>query len=1206
VLAAYKDVTPDALPPVLPPSRGIEHRIELLDGAVPRSFSLRRRNVRETEELRRQITELLKLGLIKPSHSPYGAPTLLVPKKDGSKRLVVDYRALNAVTKRSSYPLPLTGDLLDQTQGARWFSKIDLMTGFHQIRVAEGDREKTAFRTPFGHYEYNVMPMGLTNAPATFMQLMNDTFRDLLPSCVIVYLDDILIYSRTLEEHERHVSTVFERMRRERLYAKRSKCELFLSEVDFLGFRLGRDFVGTCADKVKEATEWPVPTKVADVRSFLGVIGFYRRFVRNFSRIAAPLNALTRKNAAFTWGSAEQTAFDALKAALRSQPVLRMADPSRPFVVATDASGFVIGAVLQQDFGEGLQPIEFMSKKMLDAETRYPTHEQEFLAIVCALSHWQHYLMGAKFSVWTDHQSLQYWSTQPRMSMRQARWNERLAAYGDFDIRYVQGSTNAVADGLSRRPDHEQDGAATADSNARSEEDDEEDLAAARADGRRTARQAALVIQQQRKANIEAATLTRPPAVDRPAPNAKEAIVMPTQRCTATTRAGNHCKQVTAKGQFCYNHMRTEAGLRVTKSTIAGAGMGLFAARPFAKGGKVAEYTGDTIDLSDPRVGGAYVLSTTGAKGIDAARTNSAYGRWANDPKGTRLASNSAFAVNRRNETACLRATKAIRTGSEILVPYGRAYWVHVDQLRKAGRKGGAQVNAIADGTAATDEKTKGWDVVAALRAAIADDEEYRAQMWHVREFGDEREARQGMLFYRDRICVPADEALRTRILLECHDTPTGGHLGRDKTTVAVKQRFYWRGIDAAIDAYVASCDECQRNKPSQERPMGTPMPLPAPASPWEQVTLDLITGLPPSSAGHTAIVVFVDKLSKMVHYSPTTDSVTAPQLAELFLRDVVRLHGFPRSLISDRDPRFTAHFWRSFWASVGTTLAMSTAYHPQSDGQTERANRTLETMLRSVVSFNQKDWHTHLPLAELAINSAVQASTGASPFSLVYGREAALPLDHALAPLRPEATQCPAAETVVADMRSRWERAQRAIERAGQRQAAGMAERMRTAAFAVGDEVLLSTQHLRLTNSKRRTAKFAEQFIGPFKVAAVVNTNAYTLDLPSTLQIHPTINIARLKRYTRSDDARFPGRPAAASRPPTVATTDNGAPVWEVAEVLARRYVRGKKQYLVSWEGYDRYEATWEPADHLGGAAELVEEFESGIRAQSQDGSRA
>jgi hypothetical protein len=458
------------------------------------------------------------------------------------------------------------------------------------------------------------------------------------------------------------------------------------------------------------------------------------------------------------------------------------------------------------------------------------------------------------------------------------------------------------------------------------------------------------------------------------------------------------------------------------------------------------------------------------------------------------------------------------------------------------------------------------------------------------------------MLFYRGRVCVPADEALRTRILLECHDTPTGGHLGRDKTTLAVKQRFYWKGIDAAVDAYVTSCDECQRNKPSQERPMGTPMPLPAPASPWEQVTLDLITSLPRSSAGHTAIVVFVDKLTKMVHYSPTTDEVTAPQLAALFLRDVVRLHGFPRSLVSDRDPRFTAHFWTTFWASVGTTLAMSTAYHPQSDGQTERANRTLETMLRSVVSFNQKDWHTHLPLAELAINTAVQASTGASPFSLVYGREAALPLDHALAPLGSGKAQCPAAETVVGDMKTRWERAQRAIEKAGSRQAAGMADRLRSAAFEVGDEVLLSTQHLRLLDSKKRTAKFAERFIGPFPVAAVVNANAYTLDLPSTLRIHPTINIERLKRYTRSDEARFPGRPAAATRPPPVAMVDNGAPMWEVESILASRYVKGKKQYLVSWVGYEKYEATWEPAGHLDGAAGLVEEFEAGIREQAPD----
>ena len=270
--------------------------------------------------------------------------------------------------------------------------------------------------------------------------------------------------------------------------------------------------------------------------------------------------------------------------------------------------------------------------------------------MVCALSHWRHYLTDARFTVLTDHQSLKYWSTQQRMSLRQARWNERLAAYGAFDIRYVQGSANAVADGLSRRPDHEQAGAAS--DAAPEHDDDDEQLAAARAGRRRPARQTAQQEQQEREANVQAATLNQPPAPDRPAPNAKGAIVMPTQRCTATTRLGKHCRQKTAKGQFCYNHMRMDGGLRVTKSTVPRADMGLFAARPFAKGDKVASYTGDTIDLSDDSDGGSYVLSLTRTTGIDAARTNAGYGRWANDPRGTGRPGNAAFAVNHRTHTA--------------------------------------------------------------------------------------------------------------------------------------------------------------------------------------------------------------------------------------------------------------------------------------------------------------------------------------------------------------------------------------------------------------------------------------------------------------------------------------------------------------------------------------------------------------------------
>ena len=378
----YRDAFPEELPPGLPPSREIDHKIELVAGAVPPSRPTFRMSATELAELKKQLEELIKSGFIRPSKSPFGAPILFVKKKDGTMRMCVDYRALNEITIKNKYPLPRVDELFDRLQGAQYFSKIDLRSGYHQIRIDDQDIPKTAFRTRYGHFEFLVLPFGLTNAPATFMHLMHETFRSYLDDFVIVFLDDILIYSKTLDDHERHVRKVLDILREQKLYAKESKCELFKEEVEFLGHIVGRSGIRMMEDKVKAVREWPTPTKATDVRSFLGTAGYYRRFIKDFSAIAASLTDLTKDYVKFNWNKEQQDAFDSLKSCIVKGPVLILPDPNLPFVVHTDASGFAIGAVLQQDQGKGLQPIAFLSKKMLDAETRYPVHEQELLAIM--------------------------------------------------------------------------------------------------------------------------------------------------------------------------------------------------------------------------------------------------------------------------------------------------------------------------------------------------------------------------------------------------------------------------------------------------------------------------------------------------------------------------------------------------------------------------------------------------------------------------------------------------------------------------------------------------------------------------------------------------------------------------------------------------------------------------------------------------------
>jgi hypothetical protein len=438
----YADVFPDELPG-MPPDRDIEFSIELQPRMAPISKRPYRMPPAELAELKKQLQELLDKGFIHPSTSPWGCPALFV-KKDESLRLCIDYRPLNAVTIKNKYPLPRIDVLFDQLVRAKVFSKIDLRSGYHQIKIRASDIPKTAFSTRYGLYEFLVMSFGLTNASAYFMYLMNSVFMPELDKFVVVFINDILVYSKNKEEHVGHLHVVLQHLREHHLYAELSKCDFWLKEIKFLGHTISQAGIAVDPNKVQEVMTWKPPTTVRQIRSFLGLAGYYRRFIPDFSQIAKPITELLKKEAKFVWGQKCKDAFHALRQHLTTAPVLAQPDSNKPFDVYCDASSTGLGCVLMQDN----RIIAYASRALRPHEQNYPTHDLELAAMVHALKMWRHYLMGTHCNIFTNHKSLKYIFTQADLNMRQRRWLELIKDY-DLEVHYHLGKANVVADALS-------------------------------------------------------------------------------------------------------------------------------------------------------------------------------------------------------------------------------------------------------------------------------------------------------------------------------------------------------------------------------------------------------------------------------------------------------------------------------------------------------------------------------------------------------------------------------------------------------------------------------------------------------------------------------------------------------------------------------------------------------------------------------------
>jgi hypothetical protein len=443
IMELFSDIFTE--PEGLPPHRSCDHKIPIKEGSNPpnmRPYRMPHKQKNIVEEL---VPKMLKNSEIRLSNSPYSSPAILVRKKDKTWRLCIDYRQLNALTIKNKYPIPVIEDLLDELQGTTIFSKLDLRSGYHQIRMNPADIAKTAFSTHLGHYEYLVMPFGLTNAPATFQQLMNNIFSAHLRKFVLVFFDDILIYSKSLAEHRHHLSQVLQILRLHQLKAKLSKCTFATASVDYLGHVLSGSGVATDPSKIEDITNWETPTTIKQLRQFLGLTGYYRRFIKGYASICRPLHDALKKNA-FHWSDEQHKAFLTLKTVMSTPPVLALPNFTLAFTLETDASGTGLGAVLMQ---QG-RPLAYFSKALGPKAATLSIYEKEALAILESLRKWRHYLLGNQLIIKTDQRSLKYLSSQRLLEGIQHKLMLKLLEF-DYAIEYKKGTDNTAADALSRK-----------------------------------------------------------------------------------------------------------------------------------------------------------------------------------------------------------------------------------------------------------------------------------------------------------------------------------------------------------------------------------------------------------------------------------------------------------------------------------------------------------------------------------------------------------------------------------------------------------------------------------------------------------------------------------------------------------------------------------------------------------------------------------
>jgi len=984
----------------LPPHRPYDLKFTLKPDAKLKVAPLYELSPDQFKCLKETIEKERAAGRIEASNSPYGSPTFFVPKKDGTYRMVVDYRHINSQTVPDAYPLPLIPQVLSQLAGSRYYSIFDLPGAYQLLRAAEGHEDYTSFRTALGMFKSKVLRDGLKNAPAVFQHFLNEIFAKLIGDGVVVYIDDVLCHAKTLERLREITREVFEIVRKWGLYLKASKSKFEQLSVKFLGFIVSELGISADSGYVQGVLDFPVPETLKQTRRFLGMASYYRRFVPNFGQIARPLHHLTKAGVQFEWTQMQQDAFDKLKSVMCKAPVLAYFNPLAETIVQTDASFFGWGFVISQIDPETRQehPIAIESGAFKGAELNYTTTEKEFLAIVEAFRRKRHILLQVNSLILTDHLNLTYWMEPRVLNGRQARWVDLLSSFS-FRIVYRPGPKNVFPDALSRRPDYSPNS------------DDEPNLV-------------------QALPNLDMVS-------------------------------------------------NTDTQLRhLLRATL-----------PVVEDELDEEPRNGLLDLGDVKEG-----------------------------------------IEHDEDLSTVRV-----------------------ELKK---------NAVSPEDS-PDLKLSGFSRRLGIESPVYSFEN-------------------GLLRINNRLYVPDFKNLRLSVLSAHHDSILAGHQGVSKTLELIQRGFCWLGLRRDVENYVRGCAICQRTKPVRQRPQGFLQSLEVADGPWSSISMDFIEELP-NSNGYNSILVVVDRLTKWAVFIPTTTTLKAAGLADLIIDHIICQHGIPRSIISDRGSKFTSRVWGSICSILGIKVSLSTAFHPQTDGQTERVNQVLEQYLRVFTNYKQDNWSSLLQRAAFAYNNSEHSGIKMSPFYANFGYSARWISGLDLAESIPEPVVEKAKSLVEVHELCRDN-----INLANRDYAKYYNAKRRTEKpIDVGDSVLLSLQNVK---TRRPSKKLDIRWSGPYRVSAKVGNLAYRLELPASMKIHNVFHISLLRHF------ESPVIPGQSYDPPGPVETDDLEESWEIRSILDSRIVGNKLMYEVEWLGYEGTDlaTSWEPESNVEGSRETVESFHS------------